>query len=263
MENNDLEIIKMTIDKSIEELPKGTDFIISSLQDASAAEMIMFFITPYNMQIVFDTCRAIRKLKKHKKEELDYYVTFSRFVRGADKIFCDWLSISNGIIELFCSTILEACGNKEKITNLDVPGKYIELIKKFNEVETKYFTHVLTTDETLEPFLKKLNKIELSESEKSKIISDIKYIVMFQDILSQFEGRWCPFRHNKKLKFTRDYYQYNSHAFQDVQMAQENLKTDGRVTAKNKFSISTHNLAHKNGVTIFDDFMEHITKILT
>ncbi len=47
MENNDLEIIKMTIDKSVEELPKGTDFIISSLQDASAAEMIMFFITPY------------------------------------------------------------------------------------------------------------------------------------------------------------------------------------------------------------------------
>ena len=263
MENNDLEIIQMTIDKSIEETKEGTDFIYSSLKGITDEELILGWVTPYNMQLIFDICRVIQRLKKCKTEELDAFISFTRFVRGHDKIFCDWCSINNGLFQFFYDIILDICNNKEKILSFNVPEKLKDLVNRFNQSSHEEYTHVSSNVDKLLPFTTKMDEIELPDSEKSRIISEIEYVMMFRDMLKQIEERWCPFKHHKKLKVDGDHYKYNSHVFDDVQMAQHLLKRDGRVNKKNHSTMPEHDLFHTNGVTIFDDFMKHMKKLIT
>ena len=221
-------------------------------------------INYFNLKLLFDICRSIRKLKKYKKGDIYNYVSFSRFTKGYDKIFCDWCSISNGIFELFYDTVLEVCNNKEKIKSLEIPQNLKGLVVSFHVAHNEHYSPLTYTDKDLEPFTNKFKVLGLNKEEKVEIKSKIKYIIFALKALKQIEQRWCPFKHMKKLNFNRDYYIYNSHNDKEVKEVVNLLKKEGKVTIKNSpKKTPSDDLSYKKGPTIFSKFMEYVENIIS
>ena len=271
----DENIINITQNKIPEDIKEQFSFIYTNIPEISDKELEIIEISYINMQLIFDVARLIRTLKKYKRGDINKYITFSRFVKGPDKITCDWCSIANGIFELLSNTILEACNDKNTITSLYVPKQCKQAVLNFNKSihtsNNKYYTPITYTDESLKPFLDILNshKSELSEEEKEKIIKDIKVILGCIDGLTQLEQRWCPFKHMKKINFKRDYQLYNSHKPEGVEAAMDLLKKEGKITYKKAIKYNYDNdksfdnsIKYKKGITIFDDFMEYVENII-
>jgi hypothetical protein len=274
----DENIINITQDKIPNEVKEQYSFIYSNIPEINDQELKIVEINYINMQLVFEVSRLIRILKKHKKGDINNYITFSRFKKGPDKVMCDWCSIANGIFELLSSTILEVCKDKKTITSLYVPEHCTRAIKHFNNsISTegwnhKHYSPLTYTDASIKPFLDVLNshKSLLSDEEKENTIEKIKTILLVIDGLKQLEQRWCPFKHMKKLNFKRDYHLYNSHNDGDVESAMDLLNKEGKVTYKNILKYNYNNdkpiddsTDYKKGITIFDDFMEYVEKIIT
>ena len=274
----DENIINITQGKIPKDIEEQFSFIYTSIPEINDKELEIVEINYINMQLIFDIARLIRTLKKYKKGDINNYITFSRFVDGPDKITCDWCSIANGIFELLSNTILEVCNDKNTITSLYAPEQCKHAILHFNKsIQTegwnhKHYVPITYTDESLKPFLDILNshKSELSEEEKEKIIKDIKVILGCIDGLTQLEQRWCPFKHMKKINFKRDYQLYNSHKPEEVEASMDLLKKEGRVTYKRIMKYNYDNdktidnsTNYERGITIFDDFMEYVEKIIT
>ena len=263
---NIMEVLKNEVDnffKSPEEQER-ISVIFNNIPGIDDYETSAVSMSYFNLKLILDVCRSIRKLKKYKKGDINNYISFSRFTKGYDKIFCDWCSISNGVFELFYDTVLEACNDKEIIKSLEISKNLKGLVVSFNVAHNEHYSPLTHTDEDLEPFMVNLNTLDLKKEEKIKIKSKIKYIIYSLKALKQIEQRWCPFKHMKKLKFNRDYYIYNSHNADEVKTATELLKKRGRVTLKNrpKKSPST-DLSYKEGPTAFSKFMEYIENIIT
>ena len=267
----DENIINITQDKIPDFTKKIHSFIFASIPEINDEELKIAEINYINMQLVFDTSRLIRTLKKYKKGDINNYITFSRFVGGPDKIMCDWCSIANGILELLSSTILEVCNDRKLITSLYIPKAITDFTNSPFCQTHKHYTPLTYTDESLEPFLIIINshKSLLSEEEKENAINDIKTILLAIDGLKQLEQRWCPFKHMKKLNFRRDYHLYNSHKNEDIGSAMNLLDQKGKVTYKGIMKYNYDNdksiddsTDYPKGITIFDDFMEYVEKII-
>jgi len=74
----------------------------------------------------------------------------------------------------------------------------------------------------------------------------------------------------KKINFKRDYQLYNSHKPEEVEASMDLLKKEGRVTYKRIMKYNYDNdktidnsTNYERGITIFDDFMEYVEKIIT
>lgn len=261
-----IEVLKNEIDNFFKspEKQERVSVVFKNIPGIDDHEMSSVSMSYFNLKIILDVCRSIRKLKKYKKGDINNYISFSRFTKGHDKIFCDWCSISNGIFELFYDTTLEACNNKETIKLLEIPKNLERVVTSFNTNHNEHYSSLTHTDEDLKPFMINLSMIDLKEEEEIKIKLKIKYIIYSLKILKQLEQRWCPFKHMKKLKFNRDYYIYNSHNADEVKTATRLLKNKGRVTFQNSpEKFPTNDLSYEEGTTVFGKFMKYIENIIT
>ena len=140
-------------------------------------------------------------------------------------------------------------------------GKKYEKVKKIALNDPK-LSHLMDSVNILLSSLKE--KLNISEKDRTKIISEIITILHVFDALQQIEQRWCPFKHMKRLKYNRDYYIYNSHNTEEVQSAVGIIKQHGRLTSKNSSKkIPSNDMSYTEGSTVFSDFMEYAETILT
>ena len=227
-------------------------------------ELITVAMNYTNMQMIFDTYKSMRLLKKYEKGYIKNYISFSRFKQGPDKIMCDWCSVVNGTFELMRDTVFEVCDNKDIILKISAP-KGIELfLSNFNKLNNKLYSSTTHKKEDLKTFTDKLDNLDISEKDRTKIISEIITILHVFDALQQIEQRWCPFKHMKRLKYNRDYYIYNSHNTEEVQSAVGIIKQHGKLTSKNSSKkIPSNDMSYTEGSTVFGDFMEYAETILT
>ena len=77
--------------------------------------------------------------------------------------------------------------------------------------------------------------------------------------VKQIEQRWCPFKHMKKLKFDRDYYIYNSHDTDEVEIVKDLLTKNGKIINGKKKKTNNN---YTKGSSIFDEFVEYLENII-
>ena len=250
------------------ETGNSVDYLFDSLIPfIQVKELLIVAVNHNNMQIVFNTYKSLRLLKKYEKGYIKNYISFSRFKGGLDKIMCDWCSIVNGTFELILDAVLEVCDDKDTILKMSTPewsdNDAPLFISNFNNLDNKLYSSASCGEEDLKPFTEKLDNLDISEKERIKIISEITKILHVKDALRQIEQRWCPFKHMKKLKYNRDYYIYNSHNTEEVQSAVDTIKQHGKLTLKNSSKkIPSNDMTYTKGLTPFNDFMKYIEDII-
>ena len=259
MTNEDFKIVDDIYSKVPKKFKKGLGFLENNHPNVNENELDIVDFSTINIELILDIFKLISDLKQYEKGDIDNYISFTRFVEGKEKISCDWCSICNGAFEMLYDTISDVC-DSDVILSLYIPKS---LFVQFNIYKSFFLNHKdyfpLAYDKDRLKVLS--NKLNLNKENKKQILIKIKLILKMLNGIEQIERRWCPFKHMKKLKFNRDYYMYDSHKPDEVKLAIDLIKKEGKINKQP--IIKQNNIDHEKGFTVFDGFMEYIEKIIT
>ena len=252
MKKEDLEIILKTYSKVTDEHGHETTNFQYKIPNVTKTELDIIDFSHFNMRLIIDGFRAMKELKTHNKNNIYNYISFSRFTKGIDKIGCDWCSICNGGLEMLHDTILESCNTGNILAFSNIPDVFKEWLKYY---ESFYLDHEYYQPLSYEDYIKPFKTKMLDD----KTFSNIKLFLKVLHGVKQIEQRWCPFKHMKKLKFDRDYYIYNSHDTDEIEIVKDLLTKNGKIINGKKKKTNNN---YTKGSSIFDEFVEYLENII-
>lgn len=152
-----------------------------------------------------------------KVDDIDRYISLSRFASGKDKAYCDWCGICNGTLELIKSKLLI---DKSMINKLFIPREFYLLVL----LHTKY---VESKRDLINDEISKYGI--LTDESRLKLVEFYEFLYAVEFV----ESRWCPFEYIKKLDFDRHYYYYSSYNIEHLKLVQKILREQGSITCNN------------------------------
>ena len=275
--NNDIIIVNATIEKISWDTIAGTvvppynsvitESIIKSVSYKdifnSVPHIILSnFIRPdrYNLLTVIRLTRMINKIEK---KNLEKYISFTRFNDGYDKIYCDWCSICNGLLEYSLDIIFSNINNK-KINNI---GELKSIDNNLILLKNIYYCYNTSPEKLLKKskyknvISEKINK-NIFVKKKEAVIKNINDVVILKEALELVEQTFCPFLHLKKINFKRDYYYYNPNNSKDLEIAKKILIKNKKITCHNCVKIINKELEEKkNDYKFFGDYLKYLINI--
>jgi len=254
MEKEDLVIINITYNKYISEYEENNNSFQNVIPKVSDEEFDIISVSEFNLHLIINLFKLMKTLKTFDEKDIHKYISFSRFIKGKDKIACDWCSIANGSMEMMYNSMLTAC-TTDNITKLEnIPEIFEIWLQEWELFCLKHEYYLpLSSEDYIKPFKnKKLN---------NKTLSNIKLFLKLLDGAKQIEQRWCPFKYGKELKFNRNYYIYDSHNLDEIELVKQRLRNEGKITGKE--IIKQKDFYHKQKSIVFDEFLNHLKKIIT
>lgn len=233
-------------------------------------------ISPFSFQLnlVYKICRNSRFLMI-SNQDIDSYITFTRFGSGLDKAFCDWCSIANGMLELIIDKHLELIRSDD--WNVE---RYVQEFKLPCELKTfrnnvrsihngvvqKHRDQLAVRTEQIQPYIDELDNRHMSQKIKNKICSKLCSILELRNMIEIIERRWCPFRHLREINFDRNYYVYSANNTEDLKQVQEILIQSGIVDCKDcaktiNSSLQSDHSMKLDHSSIFDSYIEEIRNL--
>jgi hypothetical protein len=254
MEEEDLAVINTTYNKYISEYEENNNSFQNIIPKVSDEELDVISVSEFNLHLIISLFKLIKTLKSFDEKDIHKYISFSRFIKGKDKTACDWCSIANGSLEIMHDSMLTACttGDIAKLENIS---------EKFEIWLQKWELFCLEHEHYLPLSSEDYIKLFKNKKLNNKIFSNIKLFLKLLDGARQIEQRWCPFKHGKELKFNRNYYIYDSHNLDEIELVKQKLRNEGKITGKE--IIKQKDVHHKQKSIVFDEFLNHLKKIIT
>lgn len=158
---------------------------------------------------VLSDARDLTRNVSLSSDDLDEYVTFTRFAKGIDKYGCDWCSLANGLSEWYLTVL-------RNLSAYDVVPSQCEVNWKSDSDRTP-------TDGQLACF----------DVDPDLIAPEVVWNVVKRRNTNEYiEQTWCPFKHLRQLAFNRSYYAFSADLEADLAQAQVILKEKGRITGE-------------------------------
>ena len=261
-------IINEVLSKMPEEynVPEGTNYLYNTLPFLTMREGAGVLYSSWNLQSILDMYRNTGRLAKCKGSDLYKYISFSRFKRGSDKLFCDWCSIVNGCTEYLYDKTLLLCDTRDIIDFRMTDGIKASISNFALSVEhlppgNDMYSKIEVTDEDLEPFLSRIKlDVPFSNEQEYRLLEELGTLITFRKMILQFERRWCPFKHHAKIHYTRDHHKFDSHNQADVNEAMKILKEKSKIVDEESLGGQVDPLPMQS--SIFEPYMNRLKEIL-
>ncbi|MCP3660283.1 MAG: hypothetical protein GY830_08250 [Bacteroidetes bacterium] len=222
-----------------------------------------------NLLAIIELCKN-SKFLHIKEKDIDHYISLTRFQKGRDKVFCDWCSICNGLIELILFKLLQFCDNKnfnfDKFNNFEIPNhlwnstKYLKCIPfgvvKRNEKSIEVDKNQYKIYKNL------LSEIKITKEQMDICLKKIIHLLEWKNCIMILEKRWCPFKYILNLDFNRKYYFYDSNNMEELKKAQNILIKKGQIDCNECVKVlnKEKEIVNKEK-SIFEEYLKYIKSI--
>ena len=204
----------------------------------------------------YDIMRAVTDFYRHNQflnittQDLDKYISFTRFSTGMDKAYCDWCGICNGTMELFRDKLIE----------------YFATRYNSNEFKTFYipdYSKKLTGLNDLSGYAERIEEELLEFNAPEGAHSKIREFLTVVYGIEEIESRWCPFSYIAEITFDKPYYYYSPYNVDHLKLVQKILREQGKITCNNCIQILNDvEEIRTNEESIFEDYMVFLKKVV-
>jgi len=154
------------------------------------------------------------------EDDFHHFISFTRFTKGVDKIWCDWCALVNGLFEMITRKLGDTTG----------PRPIPPLLRdRCNEVARlpRYAALNVTCDG----------------------LDEIRRLT------AAVEQTWCPFKHLREIGYWRPYYIFDPSHTDDLHQARDLLRREGAVTCDQCNRVINEGTRPEQP-SVFDDVLE-------
>jgi hypothetical protein len=214
--------------------------------------------------------RLLGTIPRKRVKDLSHYVSFTRFLRGGDKIACDWCSIVNGLFTFGLDLITENLSdpsNTALLASLERPHSMFQQSMQYLylfsiPVRGVHGYHAAVAKDLFR-LMSLLEQTKPTSAQRISIGCLVGQVVAVKHVLENVERRWCPFRHMEELEFDRSYYKLSSHTQSDLIQARNLLRTHKQVDCSKCIALLNQDGPTGEGVTIFTEYRDYIVQLST
>jgi len=256
--------------------PDGTDVLRHAKVDSMFEYVIDYIdercvmVTPDALLCLIQFARLLGTIPRKRVKNLSHYVSFTRFLRGKDKVDCDWCSIVNGLFTFALDLITENLSdpsNTALLASFETPSTFFQQMVKYMylfsiPVRGENGYHAVVANEVLN-LMSLLEKTKPTSMQRISIGFLVSQVVAVKHGLDNIERRWCPFRHMEELEFDRPYYKLSSHTKSDLLQARDLLRAHKQVDCTRCIALLNTYGPVGEGVTIFTEYRDYLVQLST
>ena len=203
----------------------------------------------------YDIMRAVIDFYDHNRflnitvQDLDEYISFTRFGTGMDKAYCDWCGICNGTMELFRDKI------KGYFANTDG--------KEFSKFHIPAYSNKLTGLNDLSGYTERIEQELLEFNAPEEAHPKLREFLMVIYGIEEIESRWCPFSYISDLAFDKPYYYYSPYSKDHLMTVQKVLREQGKISCNNCIQILNEiEEIRTDEPSLFEDYMTFLKGVI-